>query len=38
MLFRSAVGMGMGWYGDDLSSAQTHGNSMGIFNQPEITR
>jgi len=25
-------------YGDDLPSPQTHGDSMGIFNQPEITR
>jgi len=29
-------GYGYG-YGDDLPSPQTHGNSMGIFNQPEIT-
>ena len=27
-----------GRYGDDLPSPQTHGDSMGIFNQPEITR
>ena len=27
-----------GGYGDDLPSPQTHGDSMGIFNQPEITR
>ena len=25
-------------YGDDLPSPQTRGDSMGIFNQPEITR
>ena len=25
-------------YGDDLPSPQTHGDSIGIFNQPEITR
>jgi len=25
-------------YVDDLPSPQTHGDSMGIFNQPEITR
>ena len=45
---RAAVGMGIamgipwvwvwGEYEDDLPSPQTHGNSMGIFNQPEITR
>ena len=27
-----------GGYGDDLPSPQTHGDSRGIFNQPEITR
>jgi len=27
-----------GEYGDDVPSPQTHGDSMGIFNQPEITR
>ena len=27
-----------GGYGDDRPSPQTHGDSMGIFNQPEITR
>ena len=32
------MGMGMGGYGDDRPSPQTHGDSMGIFNQPEITR
>ena len=26
-----------GGYEDDLPSPQTHGDSMGIFNQPEIT-
>jgi len=30
------MGMGMGGYGDDRPSPQTHGDSMGIFNQPEI--
>ena len=25
-------------YGDDLPSPQTHGDFMGIFNQPEILR
>jgi len=32
------MGMGMGWVWDDLPSPQTRGDSMGIFNQPEITR
>ena len=32
------MGMGMGGYGDDLPSPQTHGDSMGIFSLPEITR
>jgi len=41
---RAAVDMEIPWvwvcggYGDDLLSPQTHGNSIGIFNQPEITR
>jgi len=41
---RAVVGTGSPWlwvwgrYGDDLPSPQTHVDSMGIFNQPEITR
>jgi len=45
-IVRSAVGMGIsmgmgmvwGGCGDDLPSPQTRGDSVGIFNQPEITR
>jgi len=29
---------GYGYGVDDLPSPQTHGDSIGIFNQPEITR
>ena len=32
------MGWASGGYGDDLPSPQIHEDSMGIFNQPEITR